>query len=477
MPDFRTFQEKVRDFIEENRLLPPGMAVVVGVSGGADSIALLHVLRALAPGYGLRLHVAHLNHLLRPDARKEAAFVQKLARNWGIPVTVGYYRVARLAALRKLGIEEAARQARYRFLFHVARRVSAGRIALGHHAGDRVETVIFNIMRGTGPAGLSGIPARREYIIRPLLGVTKEEIEAYCRDCGLTWLTDPSNLETLYLRNKIRHELLPYLRREFNPNVDRAILRLADIMQEENRFLEKLSESLLQDFARRGKLGEVQFPLPAFLQLPLALRRRVLRTAARTAVGGLRDMGYDHLEDCLAFLAKGPIGGEIHLPHGIRLRKSYGLFTIGQVSETVAELKEVLDKLEIPGKTEVPALGLIFHAQIWARDRESKNGFICSRPGRYQAFFDYDKIKLPLYVRTRRPGDRIRLLGLGGTKKIKNLYSDLKIPRRERERIPLVASDGLIYWVVGYRRSEEAQVTSQTRLILELRASKEIEER
>lgn len=462
-------QARVRDFIERKRLLQQGMTVVVGVSGGADSLALLHILKELAPDYSLKLHVAHLNHLLRPGARVEAAFVQRIAHSWGIPVTTGYCRVARFASLRKLGIEEAARRARYRFLFHVARQAGAQRIAVGHHADDQVETVVFNILRGTGPAGLAGIPARRGLIIRPLLEATREEIEAYCREQGLTWCTDPSNLETFYLRNKIRHELLPYLRREFNPGINRAVLRLAGIMEEENRFLEKISAGLLKSLAR-CESGKVELPLPVFLHLPLALRRRLLRVAFRAAGGDLRGLGFQHLEDSLALLANGPTGGEIHLPHGVRLRKSYHFFTMERAAEAVSGLKEVFQKLEIPGRTDIPSLGLTFHAEVRA------GGFAFVPHGRYQACFDYDKIKLPLYVRTRRPGDRIRLLGLGGTKKIKKLLSDLKIPRPERERVPLVASNGLVYWVVGYRISEEAGVTPQTRRVLVLRVLKEIEE-
>ncbi len=471
MSDFRT---KIRDFIEQNRLLRPGMTVVVGVSGGADSVALLHILKELAPEYSLQLHVAHLNHLLRPGARAEAAFVQRLAHKWKIPVTTGCCRVARLAAFSGLGIEEAARQARYQFLSYVARRVGAQRIAVGHNADDRVETVLFNIMRGTGPAGLSGIPARRGIVIRPLLGVTREEIEAYCRDRGLAWCTDPSNLETFYFRNKIRRKLLPYLRREFNPNLDQAILRLADIMQAENFFLERLASRLLKSFTRERKFGKVELFLADFLRLPLALQRRLLRAGVRVAGGSLRGLGYRHLDDCLNFLARGPAGGEIHLPHGVRLKKNYDLFKI-TIGETEAELKEVSQKLEVPGKTDVPSLGLTIHAETWVKSRAEKSHFFHTPNKRYQAFFDYDKIKLPLYVRTRRPGDRIRLLGLGGTKKIKKLFSDLKIPRLERDRIPLIASNDSIYWVAGYRRSEEAQVTPETKRILVLRVFKRIE--
>lgn len=471
-----SFQEKVKNFIEQYRLIEPGMIIVVGVSGGADSVALLHVLKELMVLFSGKLHVAHLNHLLRPNAHEEAAFVQGLAHQWGLPVTVGYCRVSHLAARRKMGVEEAARLARYRFLLQVARRVRAHRIAVGHHADDQVETVLFNVIRGTGPAGLAGIPVRYGPVIRPLLGVTKEEVEFYCRGAGLSWCIDPSNLESIYLRNKIRLELLPFLRREFNPDINRAILRLASIMEGENRFLEKITRFLLRNLTKGQKAGEVDVLLQAFQRLPRALQRRVLRAAVCAAGGKLWNLSYQHIEDCLVLLLKRSGGGELHLPRGVRIRKGYDVFTISTNPEAIQEKREVFQELTIPGETRVSPLGLIFRTEIRPCVFLEETNYLSLPRGRYQAFFDYDKIELPLYVRTRRSGDRIRLLGLGGTKKIKKLFADLKIPRPVRDYIPLVASEGEIYWVVGYRRSEKAKVTKDSRWILVIKVSRKLEE-
>lgn len=469
MPDLPV---KVENFIRGHNLLTPGMRVVVGVSGGADSVALLSVLKEISRSLPLELHVAHLNHLLREDAGEDAAFVQRFARELGVPVTIGYARVSRLAGIKKMGIEDAGRWARYRFLRCVADRVDAQRIAVGHHAGDQVETVLLNILRGAGPAGISGMLPRRGIVIRPLLGVTRMEIEEYCGARFLAWRTDASNLTTDYQRNRIRLELLPYLRQKFNPGVDRAILHLAGIMGAENAFLDELTGRILRRvMLERGK-GELAMHLEEFLSLPLAMRRRLLRRAVREAGGSLRDLGSRHIDECLDFLGKALSGGEIQLPHGVRVRKGYDTFKVAVDGECSRPGRsDVQAVLQVPGETPVPGLGFLFQAEV--RPRESFQGdFLRLSSESYQACFDYDKMKLPLVVRTRRAGDRIRPFGLKGTKKLKKLFGELRIPPEKRDEVPLVATGEKIYWVVGYRRSEAAPVSPETRRVLVLRARK-----
>jgi len=461
------FTEKVEQLIKKNNLIAPEMRIVVGVSGGADSVALLSVLNDLAPKYSLELYAAHLNHLLRKEAGEDAAFVQRFARSLGIPVFVGYARVSRLSRIYKLSIEEAGRRARYQFLRHVAKKVGAQRIAVGHHAGDQVETVIFHFLRGTGPAGITGIPLQNREIIRPLLGVTKEEIEAYCRERGLEWCTDATNLTTEYMRNRIRVELLPYLRRFFNPQVDRAVLQLSDIISEENRFLGDMAKYLLKRMGQKGREGELRLKLMDFLSLPLAVQRRLLRLLIKESGAGLKDVGYQHYDSCISFLQDPRARGEMHLPHGNRLFKGSDYFWVSTGGkEDRPEIKQQIKReLMIPGITEIPELGLTIHAEIIPY-QENFN----FPPENYQVCFDYDKIKLPLCVRTRQKGDRIRTFGLEGKKKLKKLYSELKIPLSERDLVPLLISDGEICWVVGYKRGAAAPVTEDTKRILLLTA-------
>lgn len=462
------FTEKVEQLLKRKNLIAPEMRIVVGVSGGADSVALLSVLNDLAPKYALKLYAAHLNHLLRREAGEDAAFVQKFARSLGIPAFVGYARVSRLSCIYKLSIEEAGRRARYQFFRHVAKKVGAQRIAVGHHAGDQVETVIFNFLRGTGPAGITGIPLQNREIIRPLLGVTREEIEEFCRERGLEWRTDATNLTTEYMRNRIRVELLPYLRRFFNPRVERAVLQLAHIMSEENEFLEGLAKYMLRKLGERGREGEIQVHLTDFLSLPLALQRRLLRLLIKKSGAGLKDVGYQHYDSCISFLQESQVGGEMHLPHGNRIFKESNYFWVSTGSKqdkpTIAK-EQIKRDLNIPGITEIPELGVTIQAEI-----KPYQGNFYFPPENYQVCFDYDKIKLPLCVRTRQKGDRIRTFGLEGKKKVKKLFTELKIPLSERDLVPLLISDGEICWVVGYKRGAAAPVTEDTRQVLLLTA-------
>ncbi|MDD2554889.1 MAG: tRNA lysidine(34) synthetase TilS [Syntrophaceticus sp.] len=463
------FKEKVEEFIKKENLIDPGMRVVVGVSGGADSVALLSVLRELAPSFSMELHVAHLNHLLRDEAGDDAAFVQRFAHSLEIPVTVGYARVADYGRRNKMSTEEAARWARYRFLGHVARKVGAPRIAVGHHLGDQVETVIFNFLRGAGPAGIAGIPVHNRGVVRPLLGVTREEIENYCSSLGLSWCTDLTNLTTDYQRNRIRVELLPYLRQSFNPRVDRAVAQTAEIISEEDKVMDHLAAFLLKGITVEEQ-GELRVSLDEFLSLPLALQRRMLRKVIRRQGGRLRDFGYHNYNDCLSYLEVPHTCGELHLPHGWRLIKGSGYFIFSKACPRDGVVPEVHRILNVPGETEIPELDLSICAEVKPYDQGYSQFIHNFREESYQAGFDYDKIQLPIFVRTRRAGDRIRPFGLQGTKKIKKLFNDLKVPPQQRDSVPLVVSDDEIYWVVGYRRGAAAPVTGETRHILLLQA-------
>lgn len=464
------FKEKVEELIKKENLIDPGMRVVVGVSGGADSVALLSVLRELAPSFSMELHVAHLNHLLRDEAGDDAAFVQRLARSLGVPVTLGYARVSNLARKNKLSIEEAGRWARYRFLRYAAQRVGASRIAVGHHSGDQVETVIFNFLRGAGPAGIAGIPVCNRGVVRPLLGVTREEIENYCSSRGLTWCTDVTNLTTDYQRNRIRVELLPYLRQFFNPQVDRAVTQMAEIISEEDKIMAHLAAFLLKEITVEEQ-GELRVSLDEFLSLPLALQRRLLRKVIRRQGGRLRDFGYQNYNDCLSYLEVSRSGGELHLPHGWRLIKGSGYFTLKKFRPKEGFAPGVYRILKVPGETEIPELALSISAEVMPYEGYSQR-FLDFLAKNYQVGFDYDKIQLPIYVRTRRAGDRIRPFGMQGTKKIKKLFNDLKVPPHQRDCVSLVVSDedDEIYWVVGYRRGAAAPVTEETRHVLLLQA-------
>lgn len=506
---------KVRSFCDRHGLLGPGMKVVAGVSGGADSVCMLQLLRELAPEYGLQLHVVHLDHMLRPESGADAAFVRQLAGRAGLPATIGCARVGAIAGRLGIGIEEAGRLARYRLLETVADRIGARRIAVGHHGDDQVETVLLNLVRGAGPGGLAGMRPRRGRVVRPLLCASREEIAACCRAAGLEWRTDASNRSREFLRNRIRHLLLPLLRKEFNPRFDRAVLRLAEIAGEEHRWLGRRARSLLQRLLAAGgdeRLGPrgpgarrswdarksgsprprpgagplaasasgpsaagVRLPLHGFTRLPLPLRRRLLREAVRRAGGSLRHLGYQNVEDCLDFLGRGAPGGVVQLPHGVSVSKASGSFTVAVQAAPSAggggAVRDAPVPLLVPGETSLRELGLTIRARV-----------VSVAPGRIprpnladgglRACFDYEKLELPLAVRTRRPGDRLRPFGMRGAKKLKKLLGELRVPGEDRGRIALVTSNDQIIWIAGYRRAQAAPVTWETRQVLILEAER-----
>lgn len=457
----------VRLYINRHRLLEPGMSVLVAVSGGADSVALLHLLKDLAPEYGWQLRVAHLNHGLRQEAAGDAAFVQKLAHRWGLPVLMGQARVGRLARARKLGVEEAGRLARYSFLRQAARSVGAERIALAHHAGDQVETILLNLIRGSGPAGLTGIKPRNGILVRPLLETSRAEIEGYCRAHGLSWHEDATNFSTAYTRNRIRHQLLPLLEREYNPGIRDALLRLREILLEENHLLDRLTREAAQEVLQGEPGKRISVSLSELWTRHPALRRRLLRLAAGRAGRGLGDLGYGHINSCLKLARDGSDGAELHLPRGLRVRKDYGrlIFTrkLPSVEEAGSPFKPV--SLLIPGETALPELGVAIRAEV----RDKAYGEVPLPKDGDTACFDLDLVELPLKVRVRQPGDRITLFGLEGSKKLKKLFGDLKIPLNLRHRIPLVTGEREIYWVAGVRRSALAPVGPATRRVLWLK--------
>ncbi|MGD0620945.1 MAG: tRNA lysidine(34) synthetase TilS [Thermacetogeniaceae bacterium] len=510
---------KIRSFSARHGMFGRGMKIVVGVSGGADSVGLLQVLRQIAPEYDLRLHVVHLNHMLRPEAADDAAFVRQLAHRFGLPVTIGCARVDTIARRLRTGIEEAGRLARYRLLEQVADRIGAQRIAVGHHAGDQVETVLLNLMRGAGPGGLAGIPPRRGRVVRPLLCASKEEIAAYCQGAGLEWRTDASNLSPEFLRNRIRHRLLPLLRKEFNPRFDQAVLRLAEIVGEEDRWFRRHAKVLLSQLLAPGTgkcsrqsgqmtapgvpgvrppSGSVRLTLSAFVCLPLALRRRLLLVAVRRAGGSLRHLGYQNVANCLDFLSRGAPGGTVQLPGGVRVSKNSTCFTVAAVSDVRGKRPEQRSEargrnrgqrqevrgrkklgtdvpLPVPGKALLPGLGLVIRARvvdITPGGTRHEAGQLWDAGDGSRVCFDYDQLEAPLAVRTRRAGDRLRPFGMQGAKKLKKLLGELRVSASDRDRVALVVSGGEIIWVAGYRRSQAAPVTEQTRRMLILEAGR-----
>ncbi len=477
----RQVQEQVAQAIAQGALWAPGETVVVAVSGGADSLCLLHVLRALQPRHGGRLHVAHLDHCFRgTESSAEAARVAVLAGEWELPATVGAVDVPALMGRERLSAEEAARRARYRFLVGVAAAVGAAAIALGHTADDQAETVLMHIVRGSGLAGLRGMrpasplaPWMREglalerppRLARPLLSLTRAQTAAYCAAAGLSPAQDAWNQDPRFLRVRLRQEVLPLLE-TINPRVRAALLRLAELAARQEEDLERLLDERWPALAARE--GEVvRLDLAAWRGLPPTLRLQALRRAVGQVRGHQEDLTWEAAV-AAALLDERAVGGEAALAEDLVARREYGAIAVGRRAALVGaspwpELGAGLVPLKVPGRTDLPG-GHALLAEALPREQADYRA-----AGSLEAYLDARSCGARLWLRTRRPGDRFRPLGLGGQKKLQDFLIDEKVPRAERDRVPLVVSPRGIAWVVGYRLDERFRVRPETRRVLRLR--------
>jgi tRNA(Ile)-lysidine synthase len=448
-----TFLGAVERTLRRHAMLAGGETVLLGVSGGADSVALLHGLVALAPRWRLRLHVLHVDHGLRPDSARDAEFVRGLGARLGVPV-----EVATVAVAPRDSLEAAARQARYAALEACADRVGAARIAVGHTADDQAETVLMRLVEGTGVRGLAGIPPVRGRVIRPLLECRRAALEAELRRAGLDWVEDPSNRDPKFLRNRVRHELLPFLAGSYNPEIADALARVAALARETVSALDRVAAAALERLAVPGDEA-VTLPLAELRALPRPVAAEVLRQAAARLgsqdpfVPPARAWAHRGLRRVLAEPApRRPfrLGGVVLEVSGPRVRLGRGA-PPGLGERTLA----------VPGRLELPEIGRALEATLAGVER-----YAIPDEG-HRAAFDADELPATLVVRARRPGDRFEPFG-GGARKVKDLLIDAKVPRWERGRVPVIEAAGQILWVAGVRRGAAAPLTARTRRVLEL---------
>lgn len=450
-------------------LFAPGDRVLVAVSGGPDSLCLLHVLWAERAARRLAaVEAAHLDHGLRgAESAAEAAWVRAWCEERGIPCHVGMTDVAALARERKGSRQEAARAARYAFLEEVGARIGADKIATGHTRDDQAETVLMNVLRGTGLDGLRGIPARRGPYVRPLLDVSRTEIEDYCAAHGLEPRRDPSNLSPdAYTRNRVRLELLPLLARDYNPAVVNALLRLSNIAARDLDYLQVQTEAALAMATAVQKPDKLVLDGARLLEMHPALLRRVLRAAVVQVRGGAGGIAQHHIERMCQIL--------------LRPRPSSGVRIEGLFPAPFCDVAFVFDTLTLtPGAAPqradfpVPRVSVILPipgtAVLPGADWIVRASFDPLPSG---VALNADAVSVDaLTLRNWRQGDRIDPLGMGGRhKKISDIFTDAKVPRAERHRIPLVADAKGIVWVVGHYIAERVRVTLDTRRRLYLTA-------
>jgi tRNA(Ile)-lysidine synthase len=475
-------EREILAYIQREQLLSPGDRVVVGVSGGPDSLCLLHVLWTCQARLEIDLHIAHLNHQVRgTDADADARFVGELAAQWQLPSTIEACDVPSFAQKHRLAIEEAARRVRYRFLLRVARSVDAQRIAVAHNADDQSETVLMHWLRGAGLAGLRGmLPTVRMsdlrfvnrpqsgdevWLIRPLLEVPRTEIEHYCQAHSLRPRFDRSNLDTTLHRNKLRHELLPYLEQAFKPRFREILRRSARVIRDDYDLLCKLRAQAWEETVHEASGKAVILDRAAWQRLHPSLQRATVRYAVQHLRRNLRDVNYQHVEAAVRVGRDMGVGAQATLPRDL-------LLTVGYRTIVVADRRYVPRpdfpalaskhlSLTVPGTTWMPGGGRVeidflprsALPQNWARN-----------PDPWLAFLDAKAIGTHLSLRRRRSGDRFCPLGLAGKHKlVSELLINAKVPAWWRDQVPLlVRPDDQILWVCGWRIDHRARVTKET---------------
>jgi tRNA(Ile)-lysidine synthase len=430
-------------------MLAGGETVLIAVSGGADSVALLHLLHELAPAWRLTLHVLHVDHGLRPDSAADGRFVRELGERLGVPVAVERVHVG------PGSVEAAARAARYAALEAAAARVGAARIALGHTLDDQAETVLMRVLDGAGVRGLAAIPPVRGRIIRPLLDIRRAALRDMLAGEGIAWVEDPSNRDPKFLRNRIRHELLPLLAAAYSPDVVESLARVAGVARETVNALDRTATLELDRLAipdahalvlSRAALGALPAPVAAEV-----LRQAAARLGSRAPLRAWAHRGLRRV------LAETPPRRPFRLG-GVSVEVSGDRIRVGARSAPALTPRV----LEVPGRVALPESGCVLEARIVpAAD------YALPRVTDVVAF-DAAGVPRRLVVRARRRGDRLVAFG-GGERRLKSLLIDAAVPRWDRNRLPLVEADGQILWVVGLRRAAAAPITPQTREVVEIR--------
>ncbi len=456
--------KKVLDTIKRENLVQTGDRILVALSGGADSMTLLHVLKSLQKELGIKVFSAHLNHQIRGvEAHSDALFSYRASREMDIRCFLSSVNVPDLAMDKKLTIEEAARFARYNMLFELMKKLRCNKIATAHNLDDQAETLIMRILRGTGLNGLKGIEYKRaDGVIRPLMDIKRYEIEEYCRLNDIHYITDNTNLENSYTRNKIRLELLPFIEEHFACNIKEILSRMSNGIREDSRYLEENASKSFDELHQKIEDYAIKFELDGLDNLPDTIIKRMLKLAYAELLGSAEGLEYIHLDDALKIIKNPKSELMTNFPKGITVeKKGYNLYVTEK--PIVDEDIDFEYEINLNGTTEIPELAL----QIDARTMSREKCKLLSSSSNIKAF-DIDKINGKLVVRNRRVGDKIKPLGFSGTKKVKDIFIDKKIPQQNRNRIPIFADDNKVIWILGHDISDESKIGEGTKKVVRL---------
>lgn len=460
--------QRVVRTIDRYGMLASGESILVGVSGGPDSTALLHILHTVAPSFRLTLAVAHFNHGIRPGAAEEdAVFVQKMADRLNLPFFLGQASVLTPSG----SLEEQARDARYAFFKSLMDKHGQTKIALGHHKDDNAEAVLINLLRGSGIRGLAGIPPMRNHgVVRPLIRLSRAEILDYLDKNRIPFVEDATNENQAYLRNRIRHHLMPLLQDTYSSNIVDILNRTADLCREEETWLNSRLRPLLDRTVASAADDRLELHLPVLASEPLAVQRRLIRGALNCWRGSLRRIGMHHIDTLIELIAEGSEKKRTSLPDNIEAKRSATRLVFAYRSRTksldtakhsgfsyhIADADGFPECIDLPDSD-----GRLIFEQLSRPEPKGSSLYHSD-----QAWFDLDKLVFPLVIRYFKPGDRMNPYGMRGTQKVKNLFIDKKIPSDMRSTIPILADGKSILWIAGIRRSNKAVLTEKTTRIL-----------
>lgn len=481
-------EEKVLNTIKQYNMLKKGDTCVVGISGGADSVCLLTMLVGLKDVLDLNMICVHVNHMIRgAEADSDQSFVEDYCKKLGIPIKVFNIPVEKIAEEQHLTVEEAGRLERYRAFARVGDETGQDyRIAVAHNCNDLCETVLLNMARGTGLAGVSGIPAVRDRVIRPLIDTTRQEIEDYLAEKGISFVTDSTNLETVYARNKIRHKVLPELE-EVNDRAMEHIVKLADMAGMYTDFVKGYVDDLITANVEGDPTGgRYSISLEVLKAQKELIQTLAIRELIGRVCGGLKDIGNNHVKEVMK-LYGADSGAAISLPKGCKAYVSYGklifrkeekidgIKTENNIDISRGDCPNVngngslaygISRVDISAPGEYFSPDGDFSLKVSIINVKNPEVNIDLTKKEYIKFLDYDKIQDSLILRSPEPGDRMVIRSDGATKKLNRILSDCKIERTERNRVPVIACGSEIVWAVGIRIGENYKVTDNTSKII-----------
>lgn len=456
----------VREFAEKYRMFENVKNIIAGVSGGADSMCMLHLLEELQEVYGYRLVVVHIHHGIRgKEAEEDMEYVENYCSIHNIPFYGYRFAVKELAKQWHLSEEEAGRRVRYQSFEEVRQMLGGGKIAVAHNRDDVSETFLFHLFRGSGLRGIAGIPPVRDEIIRPVLCLSRKRILEYLEMHGIEYKTDKTNLTDTYTRNKIRNQILPYVEREINAQASEHIWHTANMLKEMDEYMKEQEEKAYERTVKKEEDLVIRAAL--LLEYPKLIQKMVLRHCIEDVAGRLKDVTQVHVE-MLQTLLTADTGKRINLPYRIQAENVYGQIHMSRKTEEKHSEESCtpvhLEVKEPDGSCMLQQSG----ERLEWKWKQAIPAFEKNEEKIYTKSFDYDILGCDFQVRTRRSGDYIVINRQGGRKKIKDYFIDRKVPKEERKRILLLARGNEVFWIIGYRISERCKITESTKTAVEI---------